>query len=154
MRWVSWIVVMGALAWLLYTQLWEQVPEQHIEGMTTERLRGTIASANDEAAEKGLSHTVSYDAIYPMIEAANTLENPGRIKVDVIVRSRSRDVDPGAILLSLDDGSRVHSFPVDPYGKVAIPLRQDWRGRGFLIESNQPAGTLELRFPSMETPEA
>jgi hypothetical protein len=154
MRWVSWIVVMGAVAWLLYTQLWERVPEEHIGALPGERLQGAIASVNDEEGDAAGLDAVAYDAIYPMIEAARTVEGLDRIEVDVIVRSRSRNVDPGAILLSLDDGSRIHSFPVDPFGKVAIPLRQDWRGRGFLIESNQPAGTLELRFPAKDAPEA
>ena len=154
MRWVSWIVVMGALGWLLYTQLWEQVPEQHIEDMTKGRLQGTIASTNDEAGGRTRTHTVPYDAIYPLVESAQPLEKLDRIEMDVIVLSQSRDVDPGNILLSLDDGSRIHSFPVDPYGKVVIPLRSDWRGRGFLIESNQPAGSLDLRFLFADAPEA
>jgi hypothetical protein len=145
MRWVSWIVVMGAVAWLLYTQLWTQVPDEHREKLETGRLQGTVTSMNDENAGAGETDVVPYDAIYPMIEAVETVADLDRIEVSVIIRSRSRNVDPEAIILSLDDGATVHQFTVGQYGAVTFPLRADWRGEGFLIRSNQPAGTLDLQ---------
>lgn len=145
MRWVSWIVVMGALAWLLTMQLREHVPEEEIAQLPTERVQGTVAANGDEAAAAGERDRVPYDAIYPMIEAVETVADLDRIDVSVIVRSRSRDVDPEDILLSLDDGDTVHQFTVGQYGAVTFPLREDWRGAGHVVQSNQPAGTLDLQ---------
>jgi hypothetical protein len=145
MRWVSWIVVMGAVAWLLYTQLWKTVPEEQVGALSGERLQGTVVSMSDEEADTAALDAVSYDAIYPMIEAAEAVADLDRIDVSVIVRSRSRDVDPESILLSLDDGSTVHQFTVGQYGAVAFPRREDWLGEGHVVQSNQPAGTLDLQ---------
>jgi hypothetical protein len=136
---------MGAVAWLLYTQLWKQVPEAEIDQLSSERVQGTVArgSVADSLPEE--RDTVPYDALVPMIEAVETVTDLDRIEVTVIVRSRKRDVDPEDILLFLDDGDTRHTFTVGQYGDVAIPLRDDWREAGLLIESNQPAGTLDLQ---------
>jgi hypothetical protein len=136
---------MGAVAWLLYTQLWTKVPEEQVGALSGERLQGTVVSMNDEGADGGALDAVPYDAIYPMIEAVETVAELDRIDVSVIVRSRTRDVDPESILLSLDDGSTVHHFTVGQYGAVAFPLREDWRGEGHVVQSNQPSGTLDLQ---------
>lgn len=136
---------MGAVAWLLYSQLWEKVPEAQIDALPEGRLQGTVVSVDAEAADSAGMDAVPYEAIYPMIEAVETVTGLDRIDVSVIVRSRTRGVDPESILLSLDDGSKVHQFTVGQYGAVAFPLREDWVGKGHLVRSNQPAGTLDLQ---------
>ena len=145
MRWVSWIVVMGAVGWLLYSQMWAQLPGEQIEQLPAEKLPGAVATVNGEVPGDVRLDAVPYDAIYPMIEAVQAVEDLDRIDVSVIVRSRSRDVESEAILLSLDDGSTVHTFTVGQYGAVVFPLREDWLGEGYLVQSNQPPGTLDLQ---------
>lgn len=144
MRWVSWIVVMGAVAWLLYSQLWKQVPESEIDQLSTERIQGALTRSGPSDTLPAERDTVPYDALVPMIEAVETVADLDRIEVTVIVSSRNRDVDPEDVLLFLDEGDTRHQITVGQYGAVSIPLRDDWRGEGLVIESNQPAGTLDL----------
>jgi hypothetical protein len=62
----------------------------------------------------------------------------------MLIRSNDENVRSADIILSLNDGQQVHHFPIDQQGVVDFPLREDWRTADFLVESNQPAGTLKL----------
>lgn len=148
MRVVSWIVVVGAFAWLLYAQLSLYLEPEDLENIAGERVSGTAGPGDAPAAgaaDPGDRAVIAYDSIFPMLEARETVEELDRIEVTAIVRSRDGAVSPGDIVLSLDDGEQTHHFPLGQYGEVSLPIRRDWRDAGLLLTSNQPAGTLDLQ---------
>lgn len=153
MRMVSWIVVLGALAWLLYAQLKINLPEEALADIPDETVSGTINGAFApqalptalDGSPDGPVAVLAYRDIYPMIEAIDTVAALDRIDATSIVRSRNRAVDPADILLFLDDGDQLHQFPVGQYGEVNLPARADWRDAGYLLRSNQPEGSLDLQ---------
>lgn len=148
MRVVSWIVVVGAFAWLLYAQLNLYLEPEALENIPGERVSGTTGPGDGPAPGAGVEAqraVIPYDSIFPMLEAREAVSDLDRIEVIAMVRSRDRDVDPGDIVLSLDDGERAHHFPLGAVGEVSLPVRRDWRDRGLLLVSNQPAGSLDLQ---------
>lgn len=150
MRMVSWIVVVGALAWLLYAQLRIHFPEEALANIADETVSGTVDKARilnagiPTSADQSLA-VMAYRDVYPMIEAIDIVGSLDRIDATAIFRSRDRAVRPADILLFLDDGDQLHQFPVGQYGEVSLPVRADWRDSGYVLRSNQPEGSLDLQ---------
>jgi hypothetical protein len=144
---VSWIVVVGACAWLLYAQLSHYLDPEALDDIPGERVRGTVGpdDAPADEGQGGQRDVIAYAQIFPMLEATETVDELDRVEVVAIVRSRDPAVAPGDIVLSLDDGAQVHHFPVGQYGEVRLPANPAWRDANHLLKSNQPAGTLDLQ---------
>lgn len=161
MRMVSWIVVLGALAWLLYMQLGPRFAGDQLPGIPPELVSGTAApSARKENAPDGRAPDgnaqdtnpvregvalLPYERVYPMLEATRVVESLDRIDATAIVRSRQRGVGPEDILLTLDDGEQMHHFTVGQYGEVNLPMVDAWRDERRMIRSNQPPDSLDLQ---------
>ncbi|MEM1412576.1 MAG: hypothetical protein AAGH19_09480 [Pseudomonadota bacterium] len=161
---VSWIVVLGALAWLLYAQLRTHVPEETLEAISDEVVSGAVGEA--QAREMNAAgdipsppHVqavafnsddepvaiVPYAQIFPMLEVTRTVDALDRITATTIVQSTNRSMDSQDILLFLDDGEQTHQFPVGQYGMLNLPARPEWRDENLLLRSNQPEGSLSMR---------
>ncbi len=154
MRMVSWIVVAGSLAWLLYGQLRSQFTEEDLAGIAPDTVRGTVKSrgpGQPDSQPEALPHVIAYADLYPLLRSAASPGAEGEAgSVPTIVRSSRQDVQPTEIHLTLDDGTRVHRFPVNRRGEVRLPLRTDWRDDDRQIVSNQPDGTLAVEVLETE----
>jgi len=163
-RMVSWIVVLGALAWLLYVQLGPRLSDEKLPGIPPGLVSGAAmdpAAAGDEAAtpdgdrttapdsgddaSDGAGAALPYAGLYPMLQATNVVAGLDRIEATAIVKSRRPDVQPEDIVLTLEDGERSHHFPVGQYGEVNLPLREDWRDDDRVLRANQPADSLDFQ---------
>lgn len=150
MRMVSWIVVAGSLAWLLYGQLRTHFTDQELAGVMPNAVRGTMKSERPGADRPDAGpHVIAYADLYPMLVAAASSESE-MIAVTTHVRSTLHGVKPPEIRLTLDDGEQTHRFPIDRRGHVRVPLRADWRDENRQIVSNQPQGTLALEVVGVE----
>jgi hypothetical protein len=151
---VSWIVVAGSLAWLLYGQLRSQFSEADLAGIAPEAVRGTVkprGPGQSGAQPEALPHVIAYADLYPLLRsAASSGVERQSDSVPTIIRSSRSGVQPSEIRLTLDDGTRVHRFPVNRRGEVHLPLRTDWRDDNRQIVSNQPEGTLAVEVPDVE----
>ena len=150
MRMVSWIVVAGSLAWLLYGQLHSQFTEQDLAGIPREAVQGTVeapGSVTDQPAF--LPHVIAYADLYPLLRTAASA-NGEPTSVPTVIHSTRLGVHPDEIHLTLDDGEQLHRFPVSRIGEVRLPLRTDWRDDDRQIVSNQPKGTLAVEVPGGE----
>lgn len=144
MRMVSWIVVAGSLAWLLYGQLRVHFTDQELAGVLPDAVRGTIKAGHPAARGPGAeTHVIAYADLYPQLVAAASVKNEIE-PVPARVQSTLSDVEPVEIRLTLDDGVQTHHFPVDRRGRLHLPVRTDWRDEERQIVSNQPAGTLAV----------
>lgn len=148
MRIVSWIVVVGAMAWLLYAQLNHHFAPEALDGIADETVSGAVIrpvpiAPTDETGTATAG--IAYATIYPVIQAAEAAGERDRVEVVTLVRSRQPGTDPEDIVLTLDDGARNHEFAVGPDGELDLPLRPDWRAANLLVRSNQPAGSLDFQ---------
>ena len=160
MRMVSWIVVVGAMAWLLYGQLRIHFPEEALASIPDETVSGTVdgamASRGPETdlneALDGPVAFVAYSDVYPMIEATTAAAAFERVDATTVVRTREPAIQPAGIQLYLDDGEQLHEFSVGPNGEVSLPARSDWRDAGLLLQSNQPQDSLDLQVSFLMQP--
>ncbi len=143
MRLVSWIVVLGALAWLLVAQLGLRLVERPLPDIPERSVTGAALPAEDGGPGDAVA-MLPYARIHPMLQATEVVAGLDRIESVAIVKSR-QGVAPEDIVLSLDDGEQVHHFPVGQYGEVTFPRREDWRDAGLVVRTNQPAGSLDLQ---------
>lgn len=143
MRIVSWIVVLGAILWLLYTQLGPRLAEQSLPEIPAEAVVGTLSPGAQDAGAP--TAQLPYARVYPMLEATRVVEDLDRLEAVIILNSRRPEVAPEDILLSLDDDEQTHHFPVRQYGEVDLPLEPEWRDAGYTLRTNQPPGTLDLQ---------
>lgn len=84
MRIVSWIVVVGALAWLLYAQLNHHFESEALEGIAGETVSGTFT--RDLPRPVDGSAGIAYANLFPKLEAAEAVDDRDRIDVVALVR--------------------------------------------------------------------
>lgn len=86
-----------------------------------------------------------YAVVYQQLVIFETLGHLDKIKWSMGIRSRSDDVEPSEIEVSITEGGETLYFPLGPEGEADFPLRKDWSEDGeLMIETNQPSGTLNL----------
>jgi hypothetical protein len=144
-RVLSWIIVAGSLAWLMYGQLRIHFTEQELSNIHPSAVRGTVEPAAPLAGRNTASHhVIAYAELYPLLAKATSATHEP-VSVPARVQSTLEGVQPIEIRLTLRDGDQMHRFPVNRFGEVRLPLRADWRDAGRQIVSNQPKGTLTVR---------
>ncbi len=158
MRWVSWIVVVGALGWLLYGQLGPRLTEVELPGVPPRAVSGTVAPRGPAKGEPPtvpeptLAHAgsavavLSYASILPLLEASRSTQSLDRVEAVATVHSRLPGVAPSDIELSLDDGEVVHRFPVGTHGEVELPVQPGWAESGAQLVTNQPPNSMDLQL--------
>jgi hypothetical protein len=89
---------------------------------------------------------IPYRVVYQQLQTLRSLDHLGKLFHRVSFSSSSEDVAPTDIRLSIEDGSGKHEFTPDINGDVELPLRADWSDADLMLHTNQPRGSLSMRF--------
>jgi hypothetical protein len=162
LRYLSWTIVIVSTAWLFagaLRPLWMPVlRDMPIPDMASEQVAGAFVSAEsplghlepDPAEIRGPERlepavaVFSYDQLYPMLKTRERVSGLERVDAVVRVRTTLENLDPGQVVLTVDDGERLHRHTLGPLGELELPARKDWLERGLQVVSNQPPNSLRL----------
>jgi hypothetical protein len=87
-----------------------------------------------------------YRVIYRQLQVLQDLDRLDKLFQSVRFASNSGDVAPTDIRLTIVDGSKTYEFTPDANGNVELPLRADWNEANLMLQTNQPRGSLSVRF--------
>jgi hypothetical protein len=146
MRYVSWVVVLGSVAWLVAGMLgvrpsqftWPDLPDESVVGTTAPALKaakhGTTGQADTEWTR------VPYADIYPVLAALEQVKSLDRVSGSLTWSSRLPEVSTEDMEMFISDTEGKHVFKPGPDGQISLPVRADWRDSGLELVSNQPQG--------------
>ena len=137
MRLVSWLVVLGSIAWLVAGMQGFRPHELSLPPMAGEQLAGTSAPSMPKARAPATS-SVAYADIFPLLAAVESVGPLDRVEATLSLTSTLPKVRPQDIQLTVEDDSGRHVFKPGADGRIALPLRADWRDAGLVLRSNQP----------------
>jgi hypothetical protein len=86
-----------------------------------------------------------YRVFYRQLQLVQDLERFDKLVHDMGIESTA-GVAPTEIRLTIEDGTKTYEFRPDAQGRVELPLRPDWSEADLVVHTNQPKGTLGLRF--------
>ena len=139
MRLVSWLVVLGSIAWLIAGTQGFRPNELSLPAMSDAQLAGTSAPAlPSPPAKAAVTTSVAYADIFPLLAALESVAPLDRVEATLTLKSNLPKVRPQDIHLSLEDNSGRHVFKPDADGRITLPVRADWRDAGLVLHSNQP----------------
>jgi hypothetical protein len=97
------------------------------------------------SAAPGAQETASlpYRVVYQQLQ---TLDRLDKLQHVVTVNSTSSDVAPTDIRITIDDSTKRFEFTPDASGSVDLPIRADWNDADLELKTNQPKGSLAIRF--------
>lgn len=137
MRVLSWIVVLGSVAWLIAGTMGFRPDQIRLPAMQDQQLSGT-AAPDLELTSSEQTSSVSYASVYPLLETLDQVEELDRVDAVLSIRSILPGVAPEDLEFLARDGFRTYVFKPGPDGSLVLPVRQDWLDSGMVLESNQP----------------
>jgi hypothetical protein len=90
--------------------------------------------------------SLPYRVVYRQLKTLEELEKLDKLFHSVRFESSLEGVAPTDIRISLEDGSQTFAFTPDVNGNVELPLRADWNEADLVLHTNQPKGSLAIRF--------
>lgn len=139
MRLVSWLVVLGSIAWLVAGLQGFRPHELSLPPMTGEQLAGTSAPLLPKApASAPATTSVGYADVFPLLAALEAVAPLDRVEANLTLTSILPQVRPQDIQLVLEDDTGRHVFKPGADGRISLPVRPDWRDAGLMLRSNQP----------------
>jgi hypothetical protein len=98
------------------------------------------------ALEAQETAALPYRVFYRQLQLMQDLGRLDKLVHNIGIESTAAGVAPTDIRLTIDDGVKTYEFKPDAQGHVELPLRADWNEADLVLHTNQPRGTLALRF--------
>lgn len=99
----------------------------------------TASQAQETAA-------LPYRVVYQQLQLLQGLDRFDKLQHGMSFFSTSDDVPPTDIRITLDDGAKHYEFTPAPDGSLDLPMRADWNEADLVLHTNQPRGSLSMRF--------
>lgn len=139
MRYVSWMVVLGSVVWLVAGMLGVRPSQFTLPDMPGQSVAGTTAPVLPTAPRTPVEPArLPYAEVYPLLAALDQVKSLDRVSGTLTWTSVLPGVDAQDMEMSISDADGEHVFKPDPDGRLSLPVRRDWRDSGLVLESNQP----------------
>jgi hypothetical protein len=90
--------------------------------------------------------SLPYRVVYQQLQTLKDLDRLDKLFHTVGFESTLEGVAPPDIRITIEDSSRKHEFTPDANGDLDLPLRDDWSEANLTLHTNQPRGSLSIRF--------
>lgn len=98
--------------------------------------------------------SIPYAALHQALAPGLQLQGYPRLRAVQRIESKRSDVRPEQIRVSIHTPEGNIDIPVQPDGRVEVPLRADWLTAAVTVSSNQPRGSLSVSLSVEVVPPA